>query len=103
MKKQITKSIAMALAAITISLPFSSQALAAPHHEAHPAPHHKMEQRHIPKHEAHPVVHRDPEHKQPYHAPAPAPCEKKHHSGTGNFVTGAIVGGILGAILAKNT
>ena len=105
MRSQITKSIAMALAAISISLPFSTQALAASHQENHPNPGHKVEWRHD--------QHRDYQHDQyrqhhdqrmQHRYPAPPPQqEEKHHSRTGNFVTGAIIGGILGAIIAKNT
>lgn len=95
MTKQFTKSIALALATITISLPFGSQALAASHNDSHKNPPQKVEWRHD-RHKEVPMQHRHPVHR-------PEPKQEKHHSATGNFVTGAIVGGILGAILAKNT
>lgn len=108
MTKQISKSIAMALAAITLSLPFSTQALAASHQDNHPNPGHKTEWRHDQhrdqKHDQHHEYreHRDQKIQHRYPAP-PQPKQEKHHSATGNFVTGAIIGGILGAIIAKNS
>lgn len=93
MTKQFTKTIAMALAAITLSLPLSTQALASSHNDNHYNPGHKVEWRHD-QHKAKPQIHRYPAHHEK---------QEEHHSATGNFVTGAIIGGILGAIIAKNT
>ena len=109
MTKKFFKTIAMALAAVTISLPLSTQALAASHHDASPASRQntRVEMRrdeHKAPAPAHKVELPRNEHKNvPMHAPAPAPKEKEHHSDTGNFVTGAIVGAILGAVIANNT
>ena len=101
MKKQITKSIAMALAAITLSLPFSTEALAASHQDNHPNPPHKMEMRH--NQYSNQYRNHRPAERVEHRAPAIPHKQEKQHSATGNFVTGAIIGGILGAIIAKNT
>lgn len=37
-----------------------------------------------------------------YHKPAPHRHERESHSDTGNLVTGLIIGGVLGAIIANN-
>lgn len=37
-----------------------------------------------------------------YHRPAPVRHERESHSDTGNLVTGLIIGGVLGAIIANN-
>ena len=146
MTNKFFKTVALALAAITLSLPLSTEALAASHNDGKAA--HKVEYRHdnrdlnsIQNHNGHkqphkvhnnkhtvivhkdkPPVHRDkhrepprkvvvkhhrPEHRPEYrparHEYRPAPPPKKHHSATGNFVTGAIVGAVIGAIVANNT
>lgn len=104
MTKQISKSIAMALAAITLSLPFSTQALAASHQSNHPNPGHKVEWRHDQHRDQHHEYRQHQAQQMQHRHPAPPPKqEEKHHSRTGNLVTGVIIGGILGAIIAKNT
>ena len=145
MTNKFFKTLALALAAITLSLPLSTEALAASHNDGKAT--HKVEYRHdnrdlnsIQNHNGHkqppkvhnnkhtvivhkdkPPVHRDkhrepprkvvvhhrPEHRPEYrharHEYRPAPPPEKHHSATGNFVTGAIVGAVIGAIVANNT
>lgn len=139
MTNKFFKTVALALAALTLSLPLSTEALAASHNDGKAA--HKVEYRHdnhdshrqppkahnnkhtvvVHKNNSHPPIHRDkhrepprkvvvhhrPEHRPEYrparHEYRPAPPPKKHHSATGNFVTGAIVGAVIGAIVANNT
>lgn len=112
MMKKLSKSIAMALAAITLSLPFTTQALAAPHNDRHmpPPPPQKVEWRHDnrdnhkvqPKHQ--PPKKMQPVHNQQAHRyPAPPPKHEKHHSTGEKVAAGVIIGGIIGAILAKNS
>lgn len=66
--------------------------------------HHEYREHRDQKHDQHHEYreHRDQKIQHRYPAPPP-PKQEKHHSATGNFVTGAIIGGILGAIIAKNS
>ena len=132
MTNKFFKTVALALAAITLSLPLSTEALAASHNDGKAA--HKVEYRHdnrdshrqppkahnnkhtvvVHKNNPHPPIHRD-KHREPprkvvvHHRPEqrteyrPAPPPKKHHSAADNAVTGAIVGAVIGAIVANNT
>lgn len=134
MMNKLFKSVAIALAAVTFSLPLSGTALAAAsngHRNAKPASSQRVMQRTSQKA---PTMHKAPirtssvrkapaiGHKGPVvHRSAPRPVVHRgpavihrapahhdhgyyhHHSSTGNFVTGAIIGAILGAVIANNT
>lgn len=88
MTKKLIKTIAMALAAVSISLPLSSSALAASHNHVNPP--HKTEWRN-PHHKTVRVVHRHEVYKH------------DNHRSSDNFVAGAIIGAVVGAIIANNS
>jgi len=130
MMNKLFKSVALALAAITLSLPLSTQAFAAGRHDG-PA-HNQIERRDnhrpqpiqahrpnanqhrvIPARDTHKtpprvIVHRDApryEHVRPvrHEGYRPAPPDRRHNSKTDKFVTGAIIGAVIGAIIANNS
>ena len=103
------KAIATTLAAVVLSLPISTQALAANHHDASPARNTTRVEMRQDAHKApapkQKIEIRHDEHKNvPLHAPAHHKPEKHHSSSsTGNFITGAVVGAIIGAVIANNS
>lgn len=128
MTNKLLKSVAMALAAITFSLPFGTQALAASHHDASQSrPKQKVEQRHdqhrtqsqahkqnqgqmhkAPAHQAHPNMHRAPAHNS-HPVVHRAPAHRNHpnyrpahypYERSHHSATGNFVtGAIIGAII----
>ena len=129
MIKSLKKTCAAALAALVMSLPMASQALAAPvdmvglpqqakvelksnngahRNEVHRSSsnNHRNEVHRTSSNNHRNEVHRPAHHPnvRPHHNPPPRRdgYRDHHHSGTGNFITGAIIGAVIGAVIANN-
>lgn len=113
--KSFKKVIAAALATVVMSLPMATQALAAPAPVA--KEHKQVELKSDFNHRKGEIhrernthqVHRSGDYRRVEHRRvAPPPYHSRdryrdhHHSGTGNFITGAIVGAIIGAVVADH-
>lgn len=129
MIKSLKKTCAAALAALVMSLPMASQALAAPvdmagmpqqakvelksnngahRNEVHRSNsnNHRNEVHRTSSNNHRNEVRRPAHHPnvRPHHNPPPRRdgYRDHHHSGTGNFITGAIIGAVIGAVIANN-
>lgn len=112
LNKFAKKTLALALATVTLSLPiFTTEALAAPHNVPrqrterrvdHRGPQHRIDHRKPIHHPIHRPDHR-PNHRPYYcgHRGPHCPRGYHRHGRDGRILTGVVIGAVLGGILAQ--